>query len=351
MIKFFKQLLKIESKKNMTQKKITRQGIRVIEDKLIDLMEKVAGLMAEKKAKERWKSQILEQKRLLLLEGGFEERYNTQKLSYEKEISMTNEIIRGLESLINKYGEYIHKIKNYLIQFKHLIEMERFEDIQKPDLDNKNEFFLVEAYNELIIIDTYFDQNLKCLEKRQFDTCTRRTQNSNKKSFQLKKQSQNSSVRFKSKNTNEGVHKPKENFEFQYEENLIFISYVREDLDLIRPLYDKLVEKGYNVWLDEKMLLPGQDWKSEIYKAIRKSKIFIACLSSNSLTKRGFFQKELKIGIDFYEQYPEGQIYLIPTLLEHCKVPLTFEKLNWCYLYENNGINKLIEAISKSFDE
>ena len=38
----------------------------------------------------------------------------------------------------------------------------------------------------------------------------------------------------------------------------------------VRDLYDRLKEQGFDPWLDEIDLIPGQIWKDEISKAIRE---------------------------------------------------------------------------------
>ncbi|QTA82990.1 Sulfatase-modifying factor enzyme domain-containing protein [Desulfonema limicola] len=61
----------------------------------------------------------------------------------------------------------------------------------------------------------------------------------------------------------------------------IFISYTREDYDIAKRLYDDLKKAGIDPWMDKVNLLPGQNWKIHITKAIKESKYFIALLSSN----------------------------------------------------------------------
>ena len=51
----------------------------------------------------------------------------------------------------------------------------------------------------------------------------------------------------------------------------VFLSHCSEDKPRIRWLYQYLMKAGYDVWFDEKNLLPGQDWNLEIRKAIREA--------------------------------------------------------------------------------
>jgi hypothetical protein len=101
----------------------------------------------------------------------------------------------------------------------------------------------------------------------------------------------------------------------------IFVSYVQEDLDEAYQIYRRLRQEGYDPWIDKEKLFGGQDWDLEITKAIEESNFFLACISSHSVNKEGYYQKELKKGMNIWEMQPEGRIYLIPVRLENCQVP------------------------------
>ena len=66
----------------------------------------------------------------------------------------------------------------------------------------------------------------------------------------------------------------------------------------------------------EECLLPGQDWKYEIRRALQQCTFVLACLSQGSIAKSGYLQKELKHALDLADEQPEGSIYLIPLRLE-----------------------------------
>jgi hypothetical protein len=100
----------------------------------------------------------------------------------------------------------------------------------------------------------------------------------------------------------------------------VFISYAREDAEAANRLYDDLAMAGLNPWLDTKSLLAGQNWKIIIKDSIRNSRYFIALLSSNSIGKRGYVQKELKEALEVLDEFPESQIFMIPVRLNDCNV-------------------------------
>ena len=133
--------------------------------------------------------------------------------------------------------------------------------------------------------------------------------------------------------------------------DIIFISYSREDFEYANRLYNELKNIGLNPWLDKEDLLPGQNWDKEIKKAIKKCRFFLPLFSSQSVEKRGYVQREFRIGIDTLEEIPEDQIFIIPMRIDECQIP--FEKLakiQYLDLFPdwNNSIQKIIKVIENS---
>ncbi|OCB14885.1 hypothetical protein A5729_15530 [Mycobacterium vulneris] len=63
----------------------------------------------------------------------------------------------------------------------------------------------------------------------------------------------------------------------------IFISYMREDADAARRLCNAISTLGGDVWLDERRLLPGDDWEREVLTGIRKTvRLFVPIISANT---------------------------------------------------------------------
>jgi hypothetical protein len=104
-----------------------------------------------------------------------------------------------------------------------------------------------------------------------------------------------------------------------------------------------LREGGFNTWLDEEALLPGQDWAFQISKAVRESHIVLACLSKTSITKEGHVQKEIKQALDVADEKPEETIFLIPVRLEDCEIPQILRKWHWVNLFEDSGYSRLLK--------
>lgn len=98
-------------------------------------------------------------------------------------------------------------------------------------------------------------------------------------------------------------------------------------------------------------VLPGQNRRLEIHKAIRNSTHFIALLSFHSVGTRGFVQTEQRIAFEMADQHPEGEIYIIPVRLDNC-IPTYQRYTDICAVdlfrsYEL-GLKRIIEALQVS---
>lgn len=128
----------------------------------------------------------------------------------------------------------------------------------------------------------------------------------------------------------------------------VFICYGREDETHARRLNQDLKGAGLNTWFDRERLLPGQKWEVEIKKAIGKSRFFIALLSSRSVNRRGFVQKELAQALSVLDEFPESGIFLIPARLDDCSLPTRLQKLQWVDMFPSwsDGLEILKRALN-----
>jgi len=102
----------------------------------------------------------------------------------------------------------------------------------------------------------------------------------------------------------------------------VFLCHSSQDKPAVRELYQQLLAEGWiDPWLDEEKLLPGQDRNLEIEKAVEKSDVVIVCLSSSSIIKEGYIQRELRKVLDVAREKPEGTIFIIPLRLDECDLP------------------------------
>jgi formylglycine-generating enzyme required for sulfatase activity len=102
----------------------------------------------------------------------------------------------------------------------------------------------------------------------------------------------------------------------------VFLCHSSGDKPTVRELYQKLsAEAWIDVWLDEEKLLPGQDWDYEIEKALNNSDAVIVTLSTGSVSKEGYVQRELRFVLDMALEKPEGTIFILPMRLDACERP------------------------------
>ncbi len=125
----------------------------------------------------------------------------------------------------------------------------------------------------------------------------------------------------------------------------VFLCHASQDKPSVRSLYKQLKSNDVDPWLDEEKLIPGQNWRLEIPKAVRSSDVIVVCLSRNSISKEGFVQSEIKTALDVAAEKPEGTIFIIPLRLEECEVPESLHHLHWVNLFDHKGIEPLLYAL------
>lgn len=102
----------------------------------------------------------------------------------------------------------------------------------------------------------------------------------------------------------------------------VFLCHASQDKPVVRDLYKRLAaETWIEPWLDEEKLLPGQDWNLEIEMAVEASDAVLVCISSNSVVKEGYVQKELRQVLNVALEKMEGSIFVIPVRLDDCEIP------------------------------
>ena len=125
----------------------------------------------------------------------------------------------------------------------------------------------------------------------------------------------------------------------------VFMCRSSGDKNVVHKVYDRLKSDGFEPWLDQENILPGQEWDSEIRKAVRTSDVVVVCLSKSSITKEGYVQKEIKLALDVAEEKPEGTIYVIPTRLEECQVPPRLAGWQWVDMFKVRAYERLMASL------
>src|SRR5688572_24578593 len=130
----------------------------------------------------------------------------------------------------------------------------------------------------------------------------------------------------------------------------VFLCHATQDKAKVREIYYRLKAEGWiDPWLDEEKLLPGQDWDLEISNAVKQTDVVIVCLSNDSLNKKGYVQKEIRMALDTADKMLEGQVYIIPLRLEECIVPSRLSKWQWLnYFGDELSAYKILLSALKS---
>src|SRR5215213_9535613 len=127
----------------------------------------------------------------------------------------------------------------------------------------------------------------------------------------------------------------------------LFLSYSRQNEKNARQLFSNLKDMGVTVWFDREALLPGQDWQSAIKEAISESDTVLLLLSSQSVDRRGYFQKEMRLALEVLQTIPHGHIYLLPVRIDKCRIPDPLAAIHYVDLFPDYeaGLRKIISAL------
>ena len=86
----------------------------------------------------------------------------------------------------------------------------------------------------------------------------------------------------------------------------------------------------------------------ELSAAVRSSDAVIVCLSSASVGKVGYLQKELRLVLDAAEYQPEGRTFVVPVRLDACPLPVRLSRWQSADLFEQNGYRLLKAALTRT---
>ena len=125
----------------------------------------------------------------------------------------------------------------------------------------------------------------------------------------------------------------------------VFLCHGSEDKPAVRELYQLLLNADMLPWLDEVDIKPGQEWDHVIRDAVKACHIVVVVLSSRSVTKEGYVQKEIRFALERAEEMPEDRVYIIPALIEPCPIPRRLAKWQAVSLFAEDGPNRLVAVL------
>lgn len=128
--------------------------------------------------------------------------------------------------------------------------------------------------------------------------------------------------------------------------NRVFISYGHPDLPFVRGLAIFLEQLKIDIWFDKKNLLGGEQWDKVIKQEIKDCAVFLTCLSTNVIDRRGYFNKELYLALEVALTIPPNQLYILPVRLDDCPIPDDLKRYHVLTLSDEDGPNILLKSLS-----
>lgn len=138
-------------------------------------------------------------------------------------------------------------------------------------------------------------------------------------------------------------------------EPFVFLSYAREDKHYVDEVYKRLKNVGLTPWMDKppdpfghEGIPFGVDWEAYVGRKLREASRVLAFLSSRSVEKTGFVQREYRLALSLLAERPTGQQWLIPVRLDDCQPPghrvdgVSLDQLNWYDLTSDAKLPHLI---------
>ena len=135
----------------------------------------------------------------------------------------------------------------------------------------------------------------------------------------------------------------------------VFISYVRENKEIVDLFCKDLESYGIEVWRDRDDIYPGTFWEEAIRKAIQEGAFFIACFSKEySDRAKTYMNKELTLAIEELCLRHTDQAWFIPVKLNECEIPdrdigagKTLRSLQVVALYEGwtKGVQRILKVV------
>ena len=134
---------------------------------------------------------------------------------------------------------------------------------------------------------------------------------------------------------------------------VVFISHASEDKDrFVLEFATKLREKGIDAWVDKWEIYPGDSLVTKIFnEGLKNAHAVVIVLSKNSIEKP-WVKEELDVSV---VKKIEGEIKLIPVIIEDCDVPESLRSTVWEKIknlddYEEE-LNRIVNSIYEQRDK
>jgi len=127
----------------------------------------------------------------------------------------------------------------------------------------------------------------------------------------------------------------------------IFVSYSRKDRSYVEQIVDQLKLNGHEIVVDVDSISAGQNWQQTLAEGLKISDVFIAFISSNSVTSQNVL---IEIGAARAYASESDRMLVIPIVIDEVQVPPAIQSLLYIGALEFNVaevVGKIEEAIAR----
>lgn len=126
----------------------------------------------------------------------------------------------------------------------------------------------------------------------------------------------------------------------------LFISYSHSDKSIVKKFALLLSLRGFDFWMDEKDIAPGENYTTEILSGIHESDIYAIFISKKSLES-----KWVNAEIDFAmrEKIESKKLTIVPVLLEDVDIPIALKNID--YIDARFSLSSAAEEFSNKLND
>lgn len=121
----------------------------------------------------------------------------------------------------------------------------------------------------------------------------------------------------------------------------VFVSYARDDSRKVKRITQKLIEHGFEFWMDTSNLKSGDDWSEKIIKAINSCGKFLLFMSAASMSSKNV-EREVHTAFKMDKK-------IIIIRLDDSKVPLSLDyqigRIQWTDYLSSNWEADIVSAL------
>lgn len=139
------------------------------------------------------------------------------------------------------------------------------------------------------------------------------------------------------------------------EPGAVFLSYARQDIEVVEGVRDALERAGIAVWFDKRSLQGGDPFEQTIRRNIESCSVFVPFISRETLTaERRFFRLEWSLAERVAQMAPASQRFIVPVAIDDTEpseptIPDSFRSLHWERLPGGRPTPELVGGLRSLF--